>query len=179
MRARIHRGADIDVATGQVTEEANPYTGQRMLHRVDVHGSERMPDYTTFEPSELSRAPRAYFVPAADTAVLERLEAHGIATTRLAQPLAVPLERFRVDSTWTAQRVFQNHRERTVTGAWEPVTDTVSAGTIVVRLDQPLGRLAFLLLEPRSDDGLLDWNLFDAALAGARYYPVKRTFAEF
>jgi hypothetical protein len=84
-----------------------------------------------------------------------------------------------VDSSWTAQRPFQNHRERTVTGAWESASDTVPAGTVVVRLDQPLGRLAFVLLEPRSDDGLLDWNYFDGALNGARYYPVRRTFAEF
>ncbi|MFI5206796.1 MAG: M14 family metallopeptidase [Gemmatimonadales bacterium] len=179
VRARVHRGGDIDVAMGQATEEINPYTGQRMLHRVDMHATARMPDYTTFEASELARAPRAYFVPALLDTVIERLEAHGILTTRLAQPLAVPLERFRVDSSWTAQRAFQNHRERTVTGAWESSSDTVPAGTVVVRLDQPLGRLAFLLLEPRSDDGLLDWNYFDGALGGARYYPVRRTFAAF
>ncbi|MFI5280046.1 MAG: M14 family metallopeptidase [Gemmatimonadales bacterium] len=179
VRARVHKGGDIDVAMGQTTEEINPYTGQKMLHRVDMHATQRMPDYTTFEASEFSRAPRAYFVPTGLDTVIERLEAHGVVTSRLAQPLVVALERFRVDSSWTAQRPFQNHRERTVTGAWESASDTVPAGTVVVRLDQPLGRLAFLLLEPRSDDGLLDWNYFDAALGSARYYPVRRTFASF
>ncbi len=179
VRARVHRGGDIDVAMGQATEEINPYTGQKMLHRVEMHATARMPDYTTFEASELARAPRAYFVPAGFDTVIERLEAHGILISRLAQPLAVPIERFRVDSSWTAQRPFQNHRERTVTGAWEAASDTVPEGTVVVRMGQPLGRLAFLLLEPRSDDGLLDWNYFDGALNGARYYPVRRTFAAF
>jgi hypothetical protein len=179
VRARVHRGGDIDIALGQATEETNPYTGQKMLHRVDMHATQRMPDYTTFEASEFSRAPRAYFVPAGLDTVIERLEAHGIVTSRLSQPLAIALERFRVDSSWTAQRPFQNHRERTVTGAWEAVSDTIPAGTLVVRLDQPLSRLAFVLLEPRSDDGLLDWNYFDGALGSARYYPVRRTFAAF
>jgi hypothetical protein len=36
------------------------------------------------------------------------------------------------------------------------------AGTAYVPLDQPLGRLAFTLLEPRSDDGLVDWAIVDA-----------------
>jgi hypothetical protein len=146
---------------------------------VDMHRTERMPDYTTFEGAEYVRAPRAYFIPAGLDSVIERLEAHGILTSRLQQPLVVALERFRIDSTWVAQRPFQNHRERTVTGTWETSTDTLAAGMVVVRVDQPLGRLAFLLLEPRSDDGLLDWNVFDGALSAARYYPVRRTFSAF
>ena len=28
-------------------------------------------------------------------------------------------------------------------------------------MDQRLGRLAFYLLDPRSDDGLFEWNFFD------------------
>jgi FTR1 family protein len=180
VRARLHKGSDIDVAMGQVTEERNPFTGQRMLHRVDVHRTERMPDYTTFEGAEYARAPRAYFIPAGlDSVIGERLEAHGVVTTRLAQPLAIAVERFRIDSTWIRLNAFQNHRERTVTGAWEASTDTLAAGTVVVRVDQPLGRLVFLLLEPRSDDGLLDWNFLDGELSGARYYPVRRTFYPF
>jgi hypothetical protein len=43
---------------------------------------------------------------------------------------------------------------------------------------QPLGRLAFTLLEPRSDDGFLNWNLMDAALEKAPgVYPVVRVMA--
>ena len=37
VRARLHQGPDIDVAMGEATAERNPYSGQRMLHRVDVH----------------------------------------------------------------------------------------------------------------------------------------------
>jgi len=42
-------------------------------------------------------------------------------------------------------------------------------------MTQPLARLAFLLLEPRSDDGLLDWNVLDSALKDATVYPVLRS----
>ncbi|MDP3774318.1 MAG: hypothetical protein Q8Q85_08630 [Gemmatimonadales bacterium] len=97
-------------------------------------------------------------------------------TSLLAQPLTIEVERFRIDSTWTAERPFQNHRERTALGGYERAQETLPAGTVVVRVDQPLGRLAFYLLEPRSDDGLLDWNLLDGALANARSYPIVRTF---
>ena len=51
----------------------------------------------------------------------------------------------------------------------------IARGMTVVRVDQPLGRLAFSLLEPRSDDGLLNWNFFDKFLEGSTIYPVLRT----
>ena len=40
-------------------------------------------------------------------------------------------------------------------------------------MDQPLARLAFCLLDPRSDDGLFDWNFFDSMFEG-KVAPVRR-----
>ena len=48
------------------------------------------------------------------------------------------------------------------------------AGSLVVRTDQPLGRLVFYLLEPESDDGLGTWNLLDAALKVGEPHPVMK-----
>jgi hypothetical protein len=180
VRARLHRGLEVEILQGEVAEERHPYTGQRMLRRLDVRRPVRRVDFTTFEGAEYARVPRAYFVPPALSAVIERLSAHGIRLERLERPLAVSGERFRIDSTWTAERAFQNHRERTVTGAWEAAPLELPAGTVVVRMDQPLARLAVILLEPRSDDGFLAWNLFDEALQREpRVYPVVRAFAGF
>ena len=69
-----------------------------------------------------------------------------------------------------------------MTGAWQAERATVPAGTIVAPMDQPLARLVFTLLEPRSDDGVLNWNvldeLFEKAGAGAPVtYPIQRTHA--
>jgi hypothetical protein len=47
-------------------------------------------------------------------------------------------------------------------------------GTLVIDMTQPLARLAFLLLEPRSDDGLVDWNFLDPDIAKERHYPIVR-----
>jgi len=174
VRARLHRGPDAAILRGEVVDEINPNTGQRMLHRTATRRPEMMPDLTTFEATEYAIVPRNYHVPASLTAVIERLTAHGVRFTRLEQPRVVSTERFRIDSTWTAAREFQGHRERQGRGAWEPVQDTLPAGTVMVTMDQPLARLIVILLDPRSDDGLLDWNLMDSALDGARYYPVRR-----
>lgn len=181
LRARIHRGErPLDIVLGAVGEDRNPYTGQRLLRRLDYRRVESMADWTTFEGAEYERVPRAYFVPPELRGVIERLEAHGVRLAQLANPVTTSVERFRIDSSRTAERAFQNHRERTVWGGYEPAQVTLAAGTAVISTAQPLGRLVFYLLEPRSDDGLLDWNLLDEGLgANPRAYPVTRTFSGF
>jgi hypothetical protein len=42
-------------------------------------------------------------------------------------------------------------------------------------MKQPLARLAFYLIEPRSNDGLLTWNFLDDALKDSKTYPISRT----
>jgi hypothetical protein len=44
----------------------------------------------------------------------------------------------------------------------------------VVRLAQPLGRLAAYLLEPESDDGLTNWNFLDQWLEAGKPAPVRK-----
>ena len=85
------------------------------------------------------------------------------------------VEQFQIGSTSSADREFQEHRERTLTGSYELTQAVLAAGTRVVPLDQPLGRLVFMLLEPMSDDGFVNWNLLDDVLVGAAVYPIVRT----
>jgi hypothetical protein len=147
-----------------------------MLRRVDVRTPTPMPEYGIFEPTMVERAPLAYLVPAGLTPALERLAAHGVITSTLQQPVTLELEEFHITGSTIADRPFQGGRERTVTGEYRQVTRELPAGTVVVRVEQPLGRLAFYLLEPLSDDGLLNWGLLDEALGDAVVYPIVRTF---
>ena len=53
--------------------------------------------------------------------------------------------------------------------------------SLIIPMDQPLARLAFILFDPRSDDGLMAWNILDAVLGStpaATFYPVIRTMNE-
>jgi hypothetical protein len=86
---------------------------------------------------------------------------------------APALEEFRIASTSIAERAFESHQERTVTGEWGPVEPAVT-GAFLVPMTQPLARLAFYLLEPRSNDSLATWNVVEDAIKASRY-PVLRT----
>ena len=111
--------------------------------------------------------------------VVDRLEAHGVKFFKTEKEMSLKGERFVIDSNVLADREYQGtHKMRTLTGKWETVEQTIPVGSLVVPMDQPLARLAFILFDPRSDDGLMAWNILDPVLGATpapQYYPVLRT----
>jgi hypothetical protein len=143
--------------------------------RKDVKIPEKMAEYGTFKATLTERVPSAYFIPPQLADAIDRLHAHGIVTTPLKSATTVAVEEFRIDASEAAAQPFQNHQERTLKGAWVAGERPLPAGTLRVEMTQPLARLAFYLLEPRSDDGLTNWNFLDDALLEAKTYPIVRT----
>jgi hypothetical protein len=175
LRAEMKNNGTIEVLMGEVSEEKHPVDGHIMNLRKDVKKPEMMADYLTFAGLEPERVPSAYFIPSQLSEAVDRLRAHGIQLTPTASAATLSVEAFRIDSSTTAPAAFQNHNERTLTGTWAPAQRDVPAGTLRLDMTQPLARLAFYLIEPRSDDGLVDWNLLDEALKDAKVYPIVRT----
>jgi hypothetical protein len=177
VRGDFARGPEmIEVLLSEVVEEKHPVDGHIMERRKDdVKKPERVADYSTFKSIEDERVPSAYYLPPTLIVPLERLAQHGIRMTALLTPETVQVEEFRITDNTTAGR-FQGHAERTLKGSWVATERQLPAGTLKIDMTQPLARLAFYLLEPRSDDGLVDWNLMDDALGGdVKVFPIVRS----
>lgn len=173
-RADFERSAqEVAILMGEVAEERHPYTGETILRRLDVVNPTSMYEYGTFAPTETETAPEAYYILPEAEAAIERARAHGLAVLPMAPTADVELQRFRIDSTRVAERPFQGRNERTLFGEWETVVESLPEGTVVVPVNQSLGRLAFTLFEPRSDDGLANWAILDASIEEGRY-PILR-----
>jgi Zinc carboxypeptidase len=176
LRSRVKRtDVKAEILMGDTAEEVNPFSGQTMLRRLDIRKPEQMWLENTFESTESERVPSAYYIPASLTVAIERLRAHGVRLETLDQPVTLPLEEFRIESSQLAAQTFEKHQERTVTGKYETLELKIPAGTYRVSMKQPLARLAFYLIEPRSNDGLLTWNFLDEALKNSKTYPITRT----
>ena len=102
---------------------------------------------------------------------------HGVQLEAVALPTELTVEQFRITESEQATREFQGHRERRLEGTYEALQTEVPVGTWRVDMRQPLARLAFYLLEPRSDDGLANWNFLDEAIENG-FYPILRVPAE-
>jgi hypothetical protein len=177
LRAQYERSpARVEILMGATSEERNPYSGAPMRLRLPVRTPELMYEYGTFTGAELGVVPAGYVLLETSPQVMANLDAHGVQYGVVDAPADMAVERFRIDSTTVAPHEFQGHRERTVHGAWEPSRMTVPAGAVLIDMRQPLARLIFTLLEPRSDDGLVNWNYFDRWIeAGA--LPIARVVA--
>jgi hypothetical protein len=177
-RATMKTGGLIDILIGEVEDVTNPNNGATLRNRLDVSRVEPMLDRLWFEPSWIETVPAQYFVPASATAALDTLRAHGIALTEVTAPTSGAEEFVITDNTTRPARPgsidFQNHELRTLEGYWRPTDTAVPAGSFAVAMDQPLARLAFIMLAPTSDDGLLTWNVLDDLLGDGAPYPITR-----
>ena len=108
--------------------------------------------------------------------VVIRLQAHGVRMEpRAVATGPVRAEVFQIDSVRTAERVFQGHNEQTLFGRYEPRDVSPPEGAWWIPTDQPLGRLIFTLLEPRSDDGFAAWGFLAEHIAAGGTYPIMRS----
>jgi hypothetical protein len=167
----------VDILIGEVVKVKNPRNGKDMTAMVeDRFKPMRMDDYGIFAATKSVTAPRAYiFKPEKDSqVVIEKLLQHGIAVEELTATLSADVDVFKVGAVTRAQRPFQKHNEMKITGEYKKEKMTFPAGTIIVRTAQPLGMLACYLLEAESDDGLVDWNFFDADLEAGKTFPVYK-----
>jgi len=177
-RAQKKSGGLIEILMGEVEDEVNPVSGAVMNRRKDVVKPEQMTDRLWFEPTATEEVPAEYYIPAEATTSIELLKKHGITMRQTTAPVR-SVEQFVITSNTarppTGNIDTQQHALRTLEGKWEPAPDaTAPAGAWVVPMNQPLARLAFYLLAPTSDDGLVNWNVLDDMLKDAKTYPIFR-----
>jgi hypothetical protein len=134
---------------------------RRGMRRTGQYRTERMPIVDRFVPSVVRPAPYGYAVAATDTGALRLLRAHGVALQRLTRDWTGDAgPQWVTDSATIAPRPFQGRRESTLHGRWVPGPPlTLAAGTVIVPVAQPLGVVAMYLLEPESDDGVVNWDV--------------------
>ncbi len=157
---------------------AGPFPRMRPTDRKKTY---TMPYYADFVAKRSVRLPYAYLIPLAESDVPDKLRQHGIVVERLTEAATLETEAFKLKEIKGAERLYQGHRTNTVKGDYAVEKRDFPKGTWVVRMAQPLGRLAAYLLEPESDDGLLVWNYFDKDIVaqwgrGAQTYPVYKLY---
>jgi len=158
--------AKIDVIKGAVA----PIAGSSSYARAGATPASAT-DRTGFQPDSSEAMAAEYYIPEDATAIVDLLRRHGVQLRQLTQSTRA-LEQFTVTRE-VPLGTLDGHAMRRLEGSWQPAPGVVAPiGTWVVRMNQRVSRVAFTLLEPASNDGLVAWNVISAD--GLKTYPILR-----
>ena len=124
----------------------------------------RIDNWNGLLPDVSVTPPVAYVVPGEWKAIIDKLDAHGIAYRRIGHPMKeVDATAYRLDQPTWAARPFEGHLMlHSFTLHAHPVEVTLPAGSVIVPMNQRAANVAIELLEPQAPDSLLHWGYLDA-----------------
>ena len=132
----------------------------------------KMPLWSSVTAATTTTAPAFYAVlPGFAPAVAERLRAHGIAFSALTvAKIAKDAELFRADVVTFSPGPYEGRTTARPKGAWTKASSTsLPAGTLIVPVSQPRGRLVVELFEPAAPESFVGWGFFNAVFEQKEY----------
>jgi hypothetical protein len=149
---------------------------RRGMRRLGSVKQVQMPIYDRFVATMSTPSAWGFVLASGDSSAARLLAMHGIVLERTRTACTSTAQSFAADSVIVAATAFQGRRNVRIEGQWTDSEKSIEAGSYVVRLSQPLGVLATYLIDPRSDDGLVAWNVGDRVTAGRlEWSPVRLT----
>jgi hypothetical protein len=148
--------------------------GWKNYKKSDRQRTVNVPYYNEYYPVRSVKLPFAYLLNVSDPEITDLLRYHGIELEKLSEETKLQAERFEISELHGASRLNQGHYINSIKGSYLDGTVDFPEGTIVIRMSQPLAKVAAYLIEPESDDGLLTWNFFDRYLVpqwGRKFNP--------
>lgn len=144
------------------------------MRRTGRFKMQKMPVYDHFDPAHVVEAPIQYVLKSPDSNTVDLLRQHGITIEPISRDTTDSAEVFVLDSVVQAEHPFQGHRQTRVVGRWTTQLVPIVRGDYVIAPSTRLTALVVYLLDPESDDGLLNWNVFDRSVHPGGVYPVIR-----
>lgn len=138
----------------------------------------KMRVFDRFKPIRTSKLPAAYLLPASARTVVELLQLHGIKVERIDRDWKGTASVFGISEAVVGKSPFQGQRMVRLEGKYADRAWSAPKGDFLVRTAQPLGLLAFELLEPESLDGAAAWGYLGEDWTGTKDFPVVKLFGE-
>ncbi len=128
-----------------------------------------IPYFSYVKVTDSIAIPRAYLIPPEWQSVRDVLLMHGIVVQRLAKPLSVDVESYRLSKVKFGGRPYEGRQGVTFRADTIHQRRLYPAGSYLVRTDQRAAKVAIHLLEPRSPDSFVSWGFFNAIFEQKEY----------
>jgi hypothetical protein len=170
--------APVEILVGSVNRVIDPRTNRPRFEATKEARPVKMIEYGEFQATRRISPGAAYILKPDQGKAIKLLQMHGIAVETTKKAESFNVQQYTLKGVTRSQRAFQGHRETKAEVSLSDARVEFPAGSFVIPLTQPKAALVFYLLEPESDDGLLNWNFFEEELAqfekgsGSPVYPV-------
>ncbi len=156
-----------------------PWFGEYLVKKTDVLKDYHLSYFSQPVPSRQIGIPDAYIITPFHHQVVLNLRNHGIVAEKIRQEFKAEMEKFVIQEIKLGERLYQGHVLLTLKGHYETEEITVPKDAYFVSMNQPLARLAAILLEPESTDSLAAWGFFNRELVAQwtnqpESYPIYR-----
>jgi len=144
---------------------------QRLAYDRDQPWEREVDYFTHFADEAVVRAPRAYVIPQAWRAVVERLDWNGVRMERIAAARTVQAQVSRIQAVKSRPGAYEGHMfhdELTLETSLQTVE--LQAGDWWVPLDQDKARYAVETLEPQAHDSFFRWGFFNSILEKKEHF---------
>ena len=148
-------------------------------HNYDKPITVKSPLITSYEASLSVRLPEAYIFMPQWIDVIEILDLHNIKYTRLTEPKAIEVETYRYSGATFSTRQSEG-RIPVIKTDYTTQTETLEypAGSILIDMNQPSGRIAAWLLEPSAPGSLVYWGFFNQVLQPTNEFWIRLGYME-
>ena len=167
----------------ELTEDVTPFDLKAFQYETEesdisgdlrvVYGREPLdltvPMYQTFRVKKAVAPPLSYVVPVQWTNVIDVLKAHNLEMKTLALPASIEVESYRFTNVAWPSGPFEGRHMPRFDVEQTSETRVFPAGSVIVPLAQPAGRVILNLLEPEAPDSLVRWGFFNAIFEEKEY----------
>jgi hypothetical protein len=180
---RVYNPSHLFPLDFELTDDTTPFALSAFQYETDesdvsgdlrvVYGREPLdltiPMYDTFRVTAAAAIPLYYIVPVQWTSVIEVLHAHGVRFRSLAEPAEIEVEGYRFTNVRWPNAPFEGRHMPSFDVDRSTETREFPAGSVVVPVAQPLGKLVLNLLEPEAPDSFAKWGFFNAIFEEKEY----------
>ena len=164
---RFEAAREVEFLMGTVTDVTLP-DGRGVRHVAsETYEAKAIPVSVRFVADREEAMPAGWAIPHPSEKLRVLLRRHGITAGLLSPDWETQGDQLVTAGVSLSPVVFQGHRLVRMRGELESTQRTLPRGTLIVPAHQAKALLAASLLDPRSDDSFLTWNVFDKELEAA------------
>lgn len=166
------RFEDLSFKGYQAKKRKSQVTGmQRLMYDRNSPYTKNINYYNHYLPGPAIKVPEFYVIPQAWSAVIKRLEDHGVEYKRLSTDLELSVDAYYIDEYTTSKSAYEGHFIHSdVQVRSETQSLKFYKGDFVISTSQLNRRLIVEVLEPTGPDSYFAWNYFDPILMQKEWF---------